>query len=53
MERKVRIGMGSIIMKGVTIGKGSVMGAGSVVNKSIPDYEISAGSLARFIRKRI
>ena len=48
----VWIGTACIILKGVTIGKGSVIGAGSVVNKSIPEYEVWAGSPARFIRKR-
>ena len=48
----VWIGSKSIILKGVTIGSGAVVGAGSLVNKSIPEYEIWAGSPARFIRKR-
>jgi acetyltransferase-like isoleucine patch superfamily enzyme len=48
----VWIGSKSIILKGVTIGSGVVVGAGSLVNKSIPEYEIWAGSPARFIKKR-
>jgi acetyltransferase-like isoleucine patch superfamily enzyme len=48
----VWIGTGAIILKGVTIGKGSIVGAGSVVNKSIPEYQIWAGSPAHFIRNR-
>jgi acetyltransferase-like isoleucine patch superfamily enzyme len=48
----VWIGTGAIILKGVSIGKGSVIGAGSVVNKSIPEYQIWAGSPAHFIRNR-
>jgi acetyltransferase-like isoleucine patch superfamily enzyme len=48
----VWIGAGCIILKGVVIGDGSVVGAGSLVNKSIPPYQIWAGSPARFIRDR-
>ena len=52
LEEDVWIGTNCIILKGVTIGKGSVIGAGSLVNKSIPEYQIWAGVPARFIRNR-
>lgn len=45
------IGGGSIILKGVTIGKNAVVAAGSVVTKSIPDNEIWGGNPAKFIRR--
>lgn len=53
IEDDVWIGTRCIILQGVTIGKGAVIGAGSVVNKSIPEYEVWAGVPARFIKKRI
>ena len=34
------IGIGSIILKGITIGKEAVIAAGTVVNESIPPYQI-------------
>jgi len=45
------IGIGAIIMPGVTTGKGAVIGAGSVVTKDIPDYCIAVGSSARVIKE--
>ena len=45
------IGAGSIILKGVTIGRFSVLGAGSVVTKDVPPMEVWGGNPARFIRK--
>ena len=44
------VGMNSIILKGVTVGRHSVVGAGSVVTKDIPDNEIWAGNPAKFIK---
>lgn len=52
IENDVWIGTSCIILQGVTIGEGSVIAAGSVVNKSIPPYEVWAGVPARFIKKR-
>ena len=40
------------ILKGVEIGKGAVIAANSVVNKSIPPYEIWGGSPAKKISER-
>lgn len=45
------IGGGSIILKGVKIGKNAVVAAGSVVTKSIPENEIWGGNPARYIRR--
>ena len=53
VEQNAFIGMGAIILKGVTIGKNSIIGAGSVVTRNVPDGEIWAGNPAVYIRKII
>lgn len=52
IEDDVFIGMNTLIVAPVTIGKGSVIAAGSVLTKDIPPYEIWGGVPAKFIRKR-
>ena len=51
IEDDVWIGAGTIILKGVRIGRGSVIGAGSVVTRDIPPYSLAAGNPCRVIRK--
>lgn len=46
-----QIGMGSIIMPGVTIGEGAVIGAQSVVTKDIPAWTIAAGAPCKVIKE--
>lgn len=41
------------VLKGVTIGRGAVVAANSVVNKSIPAFEIWGGSPAKKIGERV
>jgi acetyltransferase-like isoleucine patch superfamily enzyme len=45
-----RVGMGSIIMPGVTIGEGAIIGAGSVVVKDIPAWTIAVGNPCKVIK---
>ncbi|MDQ2179821.1 DapH/DapD/GlmU-related protein [Marinifilum sp. D714] len=44
------VGGGSIILKGVTVGKNSVVAAGSVVTKDIPPNQVWGGNPAKLIR---
>ena len=48
----VWIGLGSIILSGVTIGEGSIVAAGSVVTKNVEPFCIVAGNPANKIRNR-
>ena len=48
----VWIGIGAIILKGVTIGEGAIVAAGSVVTANVPPYCIVAGVPARIIGER-
>lgn len=56
-EAPVRIGSGSflgigcVILPGVTLGKGCYVGANSVVNRSFGDHTVIAGIPARAIRR--
>jgi acetyltransferase-like isoleucine patch superfamily enzyme len=45
------IGINSVILPGVTIGKNSVVGANSLVKMDVPDYTVVAGSPAKIIRR--
>lgn len=52
VEDDVWIGVGSIILSGVTIGIGSIIAAGSVVTKDVEPYCIYGGNPAKKIRNR-
>lgn len=46
------IGVGAIIMPGVSIGEGAQIGAGAVVTRDIPAFAVAAGSPAKVMRER-
>ena len=50
IEDEVFIGMGAMILKGVTVGRGAIIGAGAVVSKDVPAGAIVAGNPAKIIR---
>jgi len=49
----VGLGVKSIILPGIKIGKGSIVGAGAVVTKDVPQYSIVAGVPAKIINSRL
>jgi len=51
IQAGAHIGIKSIIMPGVTIGKGAVIGAGSVVTKDIPSHCVAVGVPAKVIKE--
>ena len=48
----VWVGVGSVILRGVTIGHGAIIAAGSVVTHDVDPYSIVAGVPARHIKYR-
>ncbi len=52
IEADSDLGVGAIILPGVTVGRGSQIGAGSVVTKDVPPYAVAAGVPAKILRKR-
>lgn len=46
------IGVGAIILPGVTIGRGAQVGAGAVVTRDVPDRAVVVGNPARLLRQR-
>lgn len=49
---RARIGSGSTILCGVTIGEGALVGAGSVVTRDVPPHTIVCGNPAQEISHR-
>ena len=52
IEDDAWLGVGVIVMDGVTIGRGAVVGAGAVVTKDIPPLAIAVGSPAKVVGYR-
>ena len=47
--RAARVGGGSVLLPGVTIGENAFVGAGSVVTRDVPDGAVVAGNPARAV----
>jgi acetyltransferase-like isoleucine patch superfamily enzyme len=47
--RAARIGGGSVLCPGITVGENALVGAGSVVTRDVPDRAIVAGNPAAII----
>jgi acetyltransferase-like isoleucine patch superfamily enzyme len=46
------IGVNSVILPGVTVGKGAIVGAGAVVTHDVEPFSVVAGVPAKFLRWR-
>lgn len=53
IEDNVWLGINTVVLKGVTIGKNSVIGANSLVNKDIPDNVIAGGNPCKVLKRLI
>ena len=45
------VGLGAMIMPGVTVGKHAIVGAGAIVTKDVPDYATVVGAPARIVKQ--
>ncbi len=52
VEDDADLGVGAIVLPGVTIGRGAQIGAGAVVTRDVPPYAVAAGNPARVLRLR-
>jgi acetyltransferase-like isoleucine patch superfamily enzyme len=52
LEDGCDIGVGTIILPGVTIGRGAQIGAGAVVTRDVPPLAVAAGVPAKVLRFR-
>jgi acetyltransferase-like isoleucine patch superfamily enzyme len=52
IEDDADLGVGAIVLPGVTVGRGAQVGAGAVVTRDVPPYSVVAGNPARPLRER-
>ncbi|MEM6958547.1 MAG: acyltransferase [Myxococcota bacterium] len=52
IEPHADIGVGAILLPGVTVGEGAQVGAGAVVTKDVPAFAVVAGNPAQVLRYR-
>ncbi len=52
VEEFADVGIGAILLPGVTVGHGSQVGAGAVVTEDVPAYAVVAGVPAKVLRLR-
>jgi acetyltransferase-like isoleucine patch superfamily enzyme len=52
IEEDADVGIGAILLPGVTVGRGAQVGAGAVVTRDVPPYAVVAGNPARILRHR-
>ncbi|MGB5812634.1 MAG: acyltransferase [Polyangiales bacterium] len=52
IEDDCDLGVGTVVLPGVRIGKGAQIGAGAVVASDVPPYAIAIGVPARVVRER-
>jgi acetyltransferase-like isoleucine patch superfamily enzyme len=52
IEDDADLGLQSVILPGVTVGRGAIVGAGAVVTTNVPPYAVVAGVPAKVLRYR-
>jgi len=52
LEDGCDIGIGAVLLPGVTVGQGAQVGAGAVVTADVPAFAVVAGNPARVLRSR-
>lgn len=52
IEDDVDLGVGSVVLPGVRIGRGAQIGAAALVSRDVPAYAVAAGVPARVLRYR-